>query len=256
MAILKTTSAKTVIATVISMFNPSHNGWEDWAYEWIGEGLGIIGHSARIVGVVYERVVENNLIKIPCSAEQLKGIEWNGSRVPPIDGFTGIKGDTIKPNAQSRYWYYLNPNYIVFPDTLEGETIGIHAVTFALDEEGIPEVPDSSEHRQALAWFILRNMISRGYKHSEFTWKDANANWELWWIRAANKAKHLDRDRLEKFKQNWTQWLNDYRKGVRFGQSNNFGANPAEYIPFDETRQTTIIHVDNDDNDLQVGTTL
>ena len=256
MAILKTTSAKAVLAHFITMFNLSHNGWEDFAYEWVGHGLAIIGHTARMQNVAFERVVENNLVKIPCSAEQLKGIEWKGARIPPIDGIRGIKGDTTTPNAQKGYWYYLNPNYFVFPDRLENETITIYAETFELDSEGIPKVPDSAEHREALSWFILRNMISRGYKHPEFNWKDANANWELWWSRAANKAKHLDRDRLEKFKQNWTQWCNDFRKGTRFGEGITTVINNTGYTPFDETRQTIIVHVDNEDNDLTVGTDL
>lgn len=104
-------------------------------------------------------------------------------------------------------YYSVNPDYII--TSFEAGFIDLIYMAFPTDGDGFPNVLDESYYKEAVMWYIIRQMVLGGYKHPEFDFGKANAMWELYRGRAANKQKIPSLDQLSSFTNVWTRWKFD-----------------------------------------------
>lgn len=247
----KTVSVKAIIAKVKRTFRPTGGGWINDAVEDIGWAIQAIGYHAgfekKQTAPPYLKVA-NFRTKLPCDVERIIAVEQllpdgrNIDRLNP-DGTTpyplneydsscnykgvkmllgsdqtgyGLSSDTertteISPGAP---YYNLNIDYII--TSFEQGLIKLHYIGFALDKEGLPRVLDDADYKMALEWYVFYNMILRGYKHPEVTWKEAFQMWESYKLKAENACKIPSIDGAERFRNSWTrfsvgsEWSKDF----------------------------------------------
>lgn len=236
MSKIKTVSSKEIIARVKRDFHVKHSGWEYDALEWIGDGLEIIGAEP-----VYEKChngfkVSDHRLKVPCPVDYISEVrvihnrdDWDYStnmirdckessiRIACINGNRKHKHLFVDPNAAvlspglplisdtnmyAHEWYELGLNYLRF-SFRHGKVIIVYE-GIPLDEEGFPCVVDDIKVKNALAWYILRGLLLRGYKHPVINFDKADAEWTKFYPQAQNSVKMPTPDEMAFFKSNFT----------------------------------------------------
>lgn len=220
--IYKNVSCKAIIAKVYRDFNPSHSGWVGNAIEWIGEGLQQIGTHIALETTTFDLEVKEFRVKIPCKADSIQAIEYECRKLPRNnavnfnDNCKCVRDLETHPNAS----YSLNPNYI--RTSFEEGSIKVHGLSIPVDNDGYPMIPDEYNTKEALSWYVMMKMISRGYKHHLFSYKDAYEFWQDMYPSAQNAIIAPDPDTYERFKAMWSNpiidpnWAENFFGGVTF----------------------------------------
>lgn len=248
----KTVSCKAIIAKIQRTFRPTGSTWINEAIEDIGWAIQGIGYHAGFEKKQTEPPylqVKNNRAKIPCDVERIIAIEQllpdaysEGNTLNP-DGTTpspnlvynsnciysgvkmilgsdqsgyGIGSDNprttaIQPGAP---YYNLNTDFVI--TSFEEGLIKLHYIGFALDKDGMPRILDDFDYKTAVEWYLVSNMILKGYKHPELDYKSAFQMWEMYRLRAENAPKVPSIDGAERFRNTWTrfalgnEWAGDF----------------------------------------------
>jgi hypothetical protein len=239
---MKTTSSKLVISKVISELNPSTSDWIVEAIEWIGEGLSEMKHGLTMEDVI-PACVSDYRCKIPCTLLGLDTILYENKPLLHINdrGATRGKDSIAVTPPKGREWYTINPDWI--HTSFEcGEIVFIGAVV-PVDCDGFPLIPDTANHREALKWKILANMISRGYKHHVFTYADAHAMWEKYFPRAKNEVMMPGLIQMRDYQKKLTAWvIDDHAVAELYNTNRYMGVKPIEAIlPKDNPKASIIV---------------
>jgi hypothetical protein len=246
----KITSCRTILAKIARTFKPSGSSWRREAIEDIGWAIQGIGYHCGFEHKSTEPpyiVVKNNRGKIPCDVERIKHVEQllpdnSNDNILNPDGTTPTEEEIVntckykgvkmrKAHDTSMYgvseanprttevvsavpYYSLNGDYVIteFSDGL----IKLHYVGFHVDKDGFPMVLDDFDYKTAIEWYCFQNMILKGYKHPELSFKDAFQMWEMYRLRAENAPKVPSLDAAESFKWGWNRFINGYEFGRDF----------------------------------------
>lgn len=202
-------SCKAILGDVSRRFQIQNSEYLSGGLESIGHGLETIGIFSGYETKHIECIVNDFKTKIPCSVHLIQSIQTkNGQRLHPLDAIGANRSSTgsnsVTPSNINLNWYTFNPNYI--QTGFEKGTIIVNADCIPLDCDGFPLVPDDPAVREALVWRVLMDVLSRGYKHPSFTFKDAFQFWELYYPRAQNSLISLPIEGMERFRKMWTSW--------------------------------------------------
>lgn len=241
--IYKTISSQAIIQKVFRDLKPADTSWTTDAVEWIGEALDFIGFHAGFEKRVKEVTIENFRGEIPCDLYQLMAVEYEGmplvygtdltaydqdrttSMTPESNSSTSTvarfettpgtiqnsptgqstfkQTKTTMNRSQSSDYYVINPNYIV--TSFEEGTVKLHYDGYPLDDCGFPLIPDNIYYKQALEWYIIRQMLMGGYKNENFNWQIADQQWKRYCVAAQNDAAYPSIDKMESFKNMWVR---------------------------------------------------
>lgn len=256
--IYKTLSSKAIIQKVFRDLKPSDTSWTNDAVEWIGEALDFIGYHAGFEKRVKSIKVKNFRAEIPCDLYQLFAVEYKGSPLAYGSDLTaydqsrttnmsplGTDSDatvarfqttpgTIQnsPTGQSTFaqakstvtrretgdYYVINPNYVV--TSFEEGDIKLHYDGYPLDDCGFPMIPDNIYYKQALEWYIIRQMMMGGYKNENFNWQIADQQWKHYCVAAQNDAAYPSIDKMESFKNMWVRLVPNINAHADFFMGN------------------------------------
>ncbi len=218
--VYKNVSAKSILARVYRDFNPSHSGWQADAMEWINDGLEEIGSHVAYELVTTDVTVEEFRTPIPCNVDAILGLEYQCFKLNRNDGINTQDNCQCLANLNTHpyHTYSLNPGYIrfSFEATKDDEKVKIHHISVPRDCDGFPMIPDEQYTKQALGWYIMRQLIARGYKHHTFNYADCDAKWTQLYPRAQNAINFPDLDGYERFKAMWSNpiihpnWSEDF----------------------------------------------
>ena len=241
----KFTSCKVVIARIARTFRPVGSSWINEAIEDLGWAIPAIGYHGGFEEMQtpppYLKVAHNRVL-IPCNVERIKAVEQllpkdnsknilnpDGSTPTPIEtdscDFAGVRmrlGSDLtglgiaKDNprttdiSSASPYYNINSDYIItsFTDGL----IKLHFIGYALDQDSYPRIIDDPDYKMALEWYLVQSMMLKGYKHSEVSFKEAFAMWEMYRLRAENAIKGQTLDSAERFRSTWCRFAlgNEY----------------------------------------------
>mgnify|MGYP005817278851 CR=1 FL=1 len=214
MAVYKLVSSGNIISKFYRDFRPSSDEWVGNAVEWIGEALEIIGFFAGYESYTWCLDVKEHRVKIPCALETISGIEYDNTRLPKKGGINLYKKCNVDlPNHVSES-YRLNPNYIF--TSFEKGKITVYGERVPVDDKGFPMIPDKIQFKEAITYYVLRQMMLSGFKHQVLTLKDVIALWETHQVRAFNVGMYPSIEDYEKFKDSWCNVIIDVNKAKKF----------------------------------------
>jgi hypothetical protein len=226
-------STKEVIGKVFRDLKPTDTGWTYDAVEWIGEALDFIGYHGIFDHKVETVTIENFRGAFPCDLYSLTQVEYNGQALvygtdtaaydqnrstaatPNTQGTTYTTAvaetnptdsksspaftlRTTSSNAAGSDYYLVNAGYIV--TSFEEGTIKLHYTAYPTDGDGFPMVPDNIYVKQALEWYIIRQMMMGGYIHPVFNWQVADDKWGHYCVAAQNDLAFPSIDKMETMK--------------------------------------------------------
>lgn len=199
--IYKTTSYKTVIAKVNRDFALTGTSWVNPAIEWIGDGLDGIGHHCGLEKHSCVLEAYNHRVDLPCDLESILFVEYRGARLR-VGGSKRFDLQNHVDNHTGDY-FLENPDYLM--TSFECGEITLHYQRYLVDEDGMPKVPDSNFHREALAFFILYKWLGRGNKHPTWDVKSALDMYKEYAHKARNKSKFPSIQQMDRFKNMWAR---------------------------------------------------
>lgn len=178
-------SSKEILAKVARDLKPSNFDWEEDVLEWIGEALEFIGSGAAYERKRKDLDVFNYRALLPLDLRELKGVynkdnigyeygshEYLGTpsmvvaKTEPVgETHSGVQVRTGKMVEYPKDGYFINGGYLVM--AFESGSVTIEYEGLKVDEECFPMVPDTIHFRNAIFFYILRQMIMGGYKHPD-----------------------------------------------------------------------------------------
>lgn len=251
-------STKEVIGKVFRDLKPKDAGWTFDAVEWIGEALDFIGFHGAFERKVTTLTVADHRVQVPCDLYQLIQVEFNGQALvygtetaafdtsrttaasPATDGtvytsavFESNPTDdssspafTLKTTSTRHYgtdYYFVNNGYIV--TSFEDGDIKLHYTAYATDSDGFPMVPDNIYVKQALEWYIIRQMMMGGYMHPVFNWQVADQKWGHYCVAAGNDLAYPSIDKMETLKNSFVRMIPNMNRHSDFFQGMETQAN-------------------------------
>ena len=126
-----------------------------------------------------------------------QAVPWDGSDIKQVDsGSTTaaykVQGNMIQTSEECMF-------------------IKIHYQSLPTDQDGYLMVPDVEEYKQALGFYVLRQLIGAGFKHPIWNgppgWNFYNAQWEKMAARALGVIKYPTQDRMEKLRTGFAERL-------------------------------------------------
>jgi hypothetical protein len=229
----KFVSSKEVIAKVFRDLKPSDSSWTADALEWIGEALDFIGYHGAFEKKVGTVTVVDHKALFPCDLYQLIQVEYNGQALvfgtdtagydpnrttaasPNTTGtvYTSAVYNTNPndPNSQPAFgtqtaasanfgtdYYLVNAGYIV--TSFEEGDLKLHYTAYPVDDDNFPMVPDNIYVKQALEWYIIRQLMMGGMPHPVFNWQLADQKWGHYCVAAGNDLAFPSIDKMESMK--------------------------------------------------------
>lgn len=89
--------------------------------------------------------------------------------------------------------------------------IKLHYLSLNTDQEGYLMIPDVEEYKQALGFYVLRQLIGAGFKHPVWNgpqgWQFFDNQWEKYATRALGVIKYPDQDKMEKLRTGFAERL-------------------------------------------------
>ena len=258
--IYKTVSSKAVVAKVFRDLKPTSDAWVVDAVEWIGEGLEFIGYFSGLEKKAMELTIKDHRALLPCELVDIIQVEYNGSHLvygtdttgydlpnakrttnpqpyTPSEVTTSAVFQTVAnehPTGNDTYkqlktinassygggdYYVINPDYI--QTSFEKGTIKVHYTAYPICDDGYPKVPDNIYYKQALEWYIIRQMIMGGYTHPFINWQFADVQWKKYCVSAQNDAAYPSIDKFESFKNMWVRMVPNINAHCDFFIGNN-----------------------------------
>ena len=145
---------------------------------------------------------------------QVDVFDHNGAN-PAVDGpgstvpWDGSDIKQVSSGGNTQHTYKVQGNMIQTSE--ECMFIKLHYQSLPTDEDGYLLVPDVEEYKQALGFYVLRQLIGAGFKHPIWNgppgWNFYNQQWEKMAARALGVIKYPTQDRMEKLRTGFAERL-------------------------------------------------
>lgn len=182
---------------VYDQFNIKGTDWEGRMPYWVARALEQLHILIELEDVVEPLTISEYKASLPCDIKLLRGVELNGYRLKE-GGVLNHKTNTSLDDLSfhDEYTYELSNGWITLHHLEEG-TINLHYKRVPVEFDNIrnlyfPLVPDNEDCMQAIDWFILKHILSRGYKHPVFSLSSNNplTNPEARWRESSKIARN------------------------------------------------------------------
>lgn len=254
-----------MLTKVYNDFSPPDGNWFARGVEWIGDAL-----MAMDISPIHEKTskvmtTSGHRAKLPCNLRAIRGVEYNGYRLPyggdltgyslvqcegrttsfvpqsesegtPVfqaNGATDWSGNnveivTVTPGYGGEY-YQVNPDYII--TSFESGEIRVHYDKFPTDNEGLPRIPDVYNVKEAILWYIISRMLMSGNTHPQFDFVFADQQWKQYKAEAMADAKWPSIDKMDTFRRMWVRMADPVELPDQFFMSSEQG----EYVRLGDT---------------------
>jgi predicted lipoprotein len=227
----KSVSIDRVIAKIIRDTRIQDTSYISDFYEWIPEAMELMHTNAPLIPDAVPVKINFHVGKLPCGLIYIKAIEYQGKRLGyyngvrklgapgtvasnnPIDeapfeskiiAATTVNGNvvidsTLVPpttiHSTAQYQIYLDHIATTFSD---GEVL-VHCERMAMDDRGLPLIPDHPDYKEAIYWFVRTKMIQAGYDDPMYHSDDRmpHSRWEQHAARAISDITYPTPDEKE-----------------------------------------------------------
>lgn len=226
----KSISIDGVIAKIIRDTRVQDSSYISDMHEWIPEAMGLMKTNAELYPKAAIVPIQYHMGKLPCGLIYVDAVEYQGKRMRYYNGVRRPGTFTTTPTAvdesapfesvitanvtvnndavidstlvaptvdhpDARYQIHLDHLVTTFED---GEVV-IHFHTIALDDRGLPLIPDHPDYKEALYWFVRTKMIQAGYDDPMYRNDDRipDSRWEKHAARAISDILYPTPDQKE-----------------------------------------------------------
>ena len=104
-------------------------------------------------------------------------------------------------------WYIIENGLI--KTSFKSGKICVSYQAFPLDEDSYPMVPDDVSYREAMFWYIYKQMLLKGFDKptNKIDYAFADQKWRYYCTQARNAANYPDIDRYESFMNQWVRLI-------------------------------------------------
>ena len=115
--------------------------------------------------------------------------------------------DCINETANFVDSYIVDNDYI--KTSFESGTVCLTYMAFPVDEECFPLVPDDISYKEALFWYIFKQMLLGGWDKptNRIDYNYADQKWRFYCTQARNAANFPDIDKMESFMNQWVRMV-------------------------------------------------
>lgn len=257
MKTIKATSSKTIIAKVFRDLRPEDDYWIADAIEWMGEALEHIGAYSQLEKKQTVIQVSDHKFEVPSDLMEIQQIAYSNKHLDEdvteedmedvddsdliplkLDAATiGINDDAT---VQS---YTPNVNYI--NTSFEQGIVVLAYLAIPTDDDDFPLIPDNQSYKDALFWYIFRQMLMGGFKPSisGINYEYADSKWKRYCTQAKNQMNMPNIDEYQNFLSTWVKLTPDPHK-----HSNMFNDMKRQSKFGDNAIESTEDFIDNNKN--------
>jgi hypothetical protein len=118
--------------------------------------------------------------------------------------------------ARSKETYVIDGDYI--KTTMQTGQICLSYMAFPLDDDCYPLVPDDISFKEALFWYVYKQMLLGGYTPSMngIGYDFADAKWKFYCTQARNQANFPSIDKYESFMNQWVRLIPNLNRHANF----------------------------------------
>lgn len=239
-------SLKNIVGRIFNTYNIKSADFINRVPQWTGEALGKLNIYMALEPAITRIEVNEYKAILPSTLKKLVAVEYNGLIIPRLigtrleyvseSGFSSSLSEskhlknieydqngviisvrteetTIPVTRSSEYNYILHKNgYIDLPFETGELTIYFQKLPEESDPQTgmyFPLVPDDENVQEAITWYILMNMLYRGYIHPILSLTSANRyinpglQWDYYKPIARNSASSPDREQRELHSAIW-----------------------------------------------------
>ena len=172
--------------------------------------------TASVLHEINSRIVvlENIYFK---NENQLQPLQYGASTFHKSMHCTGC----VNENTQYEETYIVDCDYI--KTSFASGKICLSYMAFPTDEDCYPLVPDDISFKEAMFWYIYKNLLLLNplIKKNGINYTFAEQQWKYYCSQARNAANYPDIDRYESFMNQWVRLIpNVNRHEVTFEQLN------------------------------------
>ena len=122
----------------------------------------------------------------------------------------------VNETALSKEWYIVE-NGLIKTSFKSGE-ICLSYTAFPIDEDCYPLVPDDVSFKEAMFWYIFKQLLLGGFDKpgNKFDYTFADTKWKYYCTQARNTANYPDIDRMESFMNQWVRLIPDINRAEDF----------------------------------------
>lgn len=227
-------SSKAVLAKIYRDIKPTLSGWESDAIEWIGEALDFIGYQAAFKKRTKTIQIKDFRSPLPRDFYNIIAVYYKDKKLPYGEDIIGSEASTNESTyiaaktevlestntEMTRYgsrlyntdtagdYYILNPNYII--TSFEEGEIELKYNAWPTDKDGLPEIPDNIYYKQALEWYVIRQLLMSGMTHHIFNYEYADDKWKFYCRAAQNDGAMPNPEKAERFRNMWVRMIPDH----------------------------------------------
>lgn len=231
--IYQSTSIEGVISRILRNTKLTDSSAINDMYEWIPEAMEMMQTKYEMEAKYEDIDICFHKGKLPCGLKIIKAIEYCGMRLNFSSGamtpqsvpstttvrdqqmFHSIRGEQLNPETGDNIPFLGeqieaimqlpisgNDYYQVSMGTIttsfpEGK-VRVHYYGVPLDDKGFPLIPDNSNYKQALYWYVRSMLIGAGmYTDSVFSERECMQRFELYAGRAINEITWPSEDRMQ-----------------------------------------------------------
>jgi len=117
--------------------------------------------------------------------------------------------------------YIVNCDYI--KTSFPTGKICLSYTAFPIDEDCYPMVPDDISYKEAMFWYIYKQMLLGGYDkpNNKIDYNFADQKWRYYCTQARNAANYPDIDRYESYMNQWVRLVPDINRHAAFFETLN-----------------------------------
>lgn len=188
-------NGKLIIAKMYDEFGIKSRDWESRAPKWIADAMKYLKIYYSYEEVTEEISFTNYSFKLPCDIRVLRGIVLNNIKLNRVTTVSHKLTNKTLDQVTNELNNYSLDSGTVHLEQKEGTAYVIYRkVPVTWDDilgMWIPDVPDIPEVQENVAWYVLRIILARGYKHPIYslTTNRVELNPDYMWRSTIKKAK-------------------------------------------------------------------
>lgn len=145
-----------------------------------------------------------------------------GQPLTPLQYGTGTFAPSLDCEDCQNMYGITKPSYTIDGDyiktSFEDGAVCISYTAFPLDDDCFPMVPDDISFKEAMFWYIYKQMLLGGYTPSMngIDYDFADAKWKFYCSQARNQSNFPSIDKYESFMNQWVRLVPNLNRHANF----------------------------------------